>query len=92
LVPDSVSVADPESGTGAFLTPSGIWCLFDPVRGILDGLKIRIQIRDEHPDHIFESFEPIFWVKILKIFDADPGWKKFGSGIRVDKIRIRDPA
>jgi hypothetical protein len=34
------------------------------------------------------SLETIFWVKILKIFDTDPGWKKFrywrgkiGSGI-----------
>jgi hypothetical protein len=24
---------------------------------------------------------PDFWVKILKFFDADPGRKKFGSGI-----------
>jgi hypothetical protein len=35
-----------------------------------------------NPDHFFESLETIFWVKILKFFDADPGWKKFGSGIR----------
>jgi hypothetical protein len=34
-------------------------------------------------DHISESLETIFWVKTLKIFDADPG-----SGI--EKIRIRD--
>jgi hypothetical protein len=25
------------------------------------------------PDHIFESLETIFWVKIHKFFDADPG-------------------
>jgi hypothetical protein len=31
-------------------------------------------------DHISEILETIFWVKILKFFDADPGWKKFGSG------------
>ncbi len=47
----------------------------------------------DNQDHISESFEKqIFWVKILKFFDADrgsgmgknsdPGWKKFGSGIR----------
>jgi hypothetical protein len=24
-------------------------------------------------DHISESLETIFWVKILKVFDADPG-------------------
>jgi hypothetical protein len=47
------------------------------------------------PDHIFESLETIFWVKILKFFDADPdpgsenlidpgsGMKKFGSGINI---------
>ncbi len=43
-------------------------------------------------DHISECLETIFWVKILKFFDADPdpgifltldpGWKKFGNGIR----------
>jgi hypothetical protein len=32
-------------------------------------------------DHISESLETIFWVKILKFFDADPG-----SGM--EKIRI----
>jgi hypothetical protein len=36
-----------------------------------------------HPDHFSKSLETIFWVKILKFFDADPGWKKFGSWIRV---------
>jgi hypothetical protein len=35
-----------------------------------------------NPNHISESLETIFWVKILKFFDADPGWKKFGSWIR----------
>jgi hypothetical protein len=48
------------------------------------------------PDHIFESLETIFWVKIHKFFDADPadadgknsdpGWKKFGSGNTAIKI------
>jgi hypothetical protein len=32
-------------------------------------------------DHISESLEIIFGAKILKCFDADPGW---------EKIRIRD--
>jgi hypothetical protein len=36
-----------------------------------------------NPDHISESLETVFWVKILKFFDADPG-----SGM--EKIRIRD--
>jgi hypothetical protein len=35
------------------------------------------------PDHIFVSLETIFWVKIFKFFDVDPG-----SGM--EKIRIRD--
>jgi hypothetical protein len=34
------------------------------------------------------ALKPFFWVKILKFLDADPGWKKFGSGM--EKIRIRD--
>jgi hypothetical protein len=45
------------------------------------------------PDHISESLETIFWVKILNFFDADAdpgifmtldpgsGMEKFGSGI-----------
>jgi hypothetical protein len=44
-------------------------------------------------DHISQTFETIFWVKIPKFFNAqfrdlgdfltlDPGWKKFGSGIK----------
>ncbi len=35
-----------------------------------------------NPDHISESLETIFWVKILKFFDGDPG-----SGM----INIPDP-
>jgi hypothetical protein len=52
-------------------------------------------------DHNSESFETIFWVKILKFFYADLGWKIFGSGIgdgknsdpgsELEKIRIQDP-
>jgi len=38
-----------------------------------------------NPDHISESLETIFWVKIHKFFDAHPG-----SGIRDGKIHIRD--
>ena len=46
-----------------------------------------------NPDHISESLKTIFWVKILKFFDADPGYGIFltldqGSGM--EKIRIRD--
>jgi hypothetical protein len=39
--------------------------------------------RMNNPDHISESLEKFLRVKILKFFDANPGWKKFGSGIRV---------
>jgi hypothetical protein len=39
------------------------------------------------PDQICERLKTIFWVKILKFFDVDPGWKKFGSGINT---RIRN--
>jgi hypothetical protein len=35
-----------------------------------------------NPDYIYESLETILLVKIIKFFDADPGWKKVGSGIR----------
>jgi hypothetical protein len=48
-----------------------------------------------NPDHISESLKTIFWVKI---FDADPGWKKIGSGMQDGKnsqpgpgINIPDP-
>jgi hypothetical protein len=36
-----------------------------------------------NPDHISENLETIFWVKVIKFFDADPesGMEKFGSGI-----------
>jgi hypothetical protein len=44
--------------------------------------------RMNNPDHISESLETIFWVKILNFFDADPGWKKFES--RMENIRIGD--
>jgi hypothetical protein len=45
--------------------------------------------RMNHPDHISERSKTISWVKILKFFDADSGWKKFGSGM--EKISIWDP-
>jgi hypothetical protein len=53
-------------------------CFFDS--GIRDGEKI--WIRMNNPDNISESLETIFWVIIFEFFDADPGWKKFVSGIR----------
>jgi hypothetical protein len=37
-----------------------------------------------NPNHISENLKINFWVKILKVFDVDPG-----SGM--EKIRTRDP-
>jgi hypothetical protein len=59
------SVADPDPGSGAFLTPgTGMGNKSAPVSG--SGMN--------SPDHISESLETIFWVKILQFFDADPGY------------------
>ncbi len=56
---------------------SGIRCLLTPGSG-MGKIRNRIQLRNS------------FWVKILKFFfDADPGWKKFGSVM--EKIRIPYP-
>ncbi len=45
-----------------------------------------------NPGHISESLETIFWVKILKLFDAgpDPGWKNSDpeSGINIRNTAI----
>ena len=40
----------------------------------------------DNPDHISESLETIFGLKILKFFDADPGWKKVECGIRDEHL------
>jgi hypothetical protein len=44
-------------------------------------------------DHISQSLETIFWVKILTFFDTsrDPGWKKFGYGMGKNCIRDKHP-
>jgi hypothetical protein len=52
------------------------------------GSRSRIRIRDEQTGGYFRELGNHFLVKILKFFDANPGWKKFGSGM--EKIRIRD--
>jgi hypothetical protein len=36
-----------------------------------------------NPDHFSDGLERMGWVEIPKFFDADPGWKKFGSGINI---------
>ncbi len=81
------SVADPDPGSGAFLTPgSGMG------RKSAFGSGIRDEqpgIRDEQPGSYFlelrNHFFGFFWVKILKFFDADPRWRQIGSGIRDGK-------
>ncbi len=60
-------------GSGAFLTPGSGMC---KKSGSGSGMN--------NPDHISVSLETIFWVKILKFFDAGSG-----SVIRDEKIRIR---
>ncbi len=75
------SVADPDPGLGAFLTPGS---------RIRDGRKSAYGsgIRDEHLGSYFLELRnhcfAFFGVKILKFFDEDPG-----SGM--EKSRIRDP-
>jgi hypothetical protein len=63
----------------------GIQCLFDPwIRDPGWVKKSGSGSEMKSPDHMSESLETIFWVKILKFFGEDPG-----SGM--EKIRIRDP-
>jgi hypothetical protein len=73
--------------------------IWDPGSGVF--LTPGSGIRDEpRIIHISESLETIFWVKIIKFFDADadqdPGSGNLfdpGSAIRdpgMEKIRIRD--
>jgi hypothetical protein len=66
----SSSVADPDPGSDAILTPgSGIRKRFfpDPGSGIADPGSLT---------HIFESLMTIFWVKLQKFFE---NWPKFFS-------------
>ncbi len=53
-----------EPGSGAFLTFGS---------GIRDFWKNRIRIWDEQPRSYFRELRTLFWLKILKFFDADPG-------------------
>jgi hypothetical protein len=67
-----INVADLDPGSGAFLTPGS-------------GMGKRSGSGMKHPDHISKSLQTIFWVEIpvLKFLDANPGWKKFESGINI---------
>jgi hypothetical protein len=71
-------VADP--GSGAFLTlGSGM------VRKSGSGSGM------SNSDHISDSLETIFWVKILKFFDAGSGIENSDPGSGLEKVRIGDP-
>jgi hypothetical protein len=77
----TISDADPYPGYGCFFDP---W-IRDPGRV----KKSESGSGMNNPDHIAESLETFFsGLKILKFFDAHPGWKKFVSGM--EKIRIRE--
>ncbi len=67
-----------------------IRCFLTPGSGM--GKKNRIRIRNEQPRLYFRELREIFWVKILKFFDASPGSGKEKIPIREPgwKIRIRD--
>jgi hypothetical protein len=61
---------------------SGIRCLFDP--WIRDTGWVKNHDPDpgsgmNNKDHICEH-RKFFWFKILKFFDADPGWKNSDPG------------
>jgi hypothetical protein len=71
------SVADPDPGSGAFVTP---W-IRDP-----GWVKNQIRIRDEHPRSYFPQRLENFFVKILNSMMWDP--ESFLSGM--EKIRSRD--
>jgi hypothetical protein len=66
---------DPDPGP--FLPPDPGWVE-------ISGSRSGNRIRDEQPGSYYRELRNNFWVKILKFFDADPG---FG----MEKIRIRDP-
>ncbi len=80
------SVADPDSGSGTFLTP-----------GSRMGKKSGFMIGDEHPRSFSESLGTVLGLRMLKFFDADPGSEivlildrgseKFGSGINIRDLQ-----
>ncbi len=72
---------NPDTGSGVFLNPGS---------GIPDREKVRIWIRDEQPGSYFIERRNRFLGKILKFFDADPGYGMETIRIRDGTIRIRD--
>jgi hypothetical protein len=81
----NTSVADPDPGSGVFVTP-----------GSDIGKKNKIRIRDEHPGSSFRELRNIFLVKNLKYLNSlmwiriqDP--ESFRSWIRDPGWKISDP-
>jgi hypothetical protein len=81
IVPVVGSVADPDPGSGAFLTLGS---------GIHDPGWVKIRIRDEQPGSYFQELKKQFfglkylnslmWIRDGK--NSHPEWKKVVSGIR----------
>jgi hypothetical protein len=70
--------------------PELFWPL-NPGSGIRDGEKnLDPGFRMNIADHFSESLETVLGLKILKVFDADPGSGSCWPWIRDGKIRIRD--
>jgi hypothetical protein len=60
----------------------------DPDPGSRSGMN------KNNPDYVSKSLKPFFGVKILKLFDVDPGSgmeKNLDPGSGMEIIRIRDP-
>jgi hypothetical protein len=84
------SVADPDPGLGAFLTPGS---------GIRDGRKSASGsgIQDEQPgsyflelrNHFFAFFGLKYLNSLMRI--RHPGWRQFGSGMEKSRIRDKHP-
>ncbi len=83
----SSSVADPDPGSGAFFNP---W-IQDPGWVKSKDPDPGSGIWEEQPGSYFlELRNHFFWVKILEVFDADPGWRNSDLGSGMGKIRILD--
>jgi hypothetical protein len=77
-----IRIQDP--GSGAFLTPGSR--IRDPGSGMGKKSRSGSGIRDEDPGSYFRELRNKFWVKMLKLLDADQdpgsGVEKFEPGIR----------
>ncbi len=92
------SVADPDPGSGAFLTPKS-GAFLTPKSGIRMGKNSWSGSGTNNPNYLSESLETIFWDKMLEssLRIRDPGWKirirdgkNSDQGSEVEKFRIRD--